>query len=286
MKKKFIALLVAFTIVASGAAGFGGACLANAFAAPAAQVTPLRSAGLSLGEDIAILTAAAASPSGSASSSSGSGSSGNSSSKKVLTIPEVASKASGSVVEIYTEAITRGIFFRQYVVEGSGSGVIISADGRIVTCSHLIDGARKITVRLTNGTEYQASLLGQDSKNDLAVVKIDAKGLKAATYGDSDKLAVGELAVVIGNPLGRLGGSVTEGIISALGRNIEMGGQTMNLLQTSAAVNPGNSGGGLFNRYGELIGIVSAKSSGVDVEGIGFAIPANKVKSVVGTLVK
>ena len=104
--------------------------------------------------------------------------------------------------------------------------------------------------------------------------------------GDSGKLAVGELAVVIGNPLGRLGGSVTEGIISALGRNIEMGGQSMTLLQTSAAVNPGNSGGGLFNRYGELIGVVSAKSSGVDVEGIGFAIPANKVKSVVGTLVK
>jgi len=285
MKKKSIALLVAFTIAASGAAGFGGACLANYFAAPAAQVMPLR-AGVSLGEDIAILTAATGSTSGSSGSSSGSGTSGSSNSKKVLTIPEIASKTSASVVEIYTETVTRGVFLRQFVMEGSGSGVIISSDGRIVTCSHLFDGARKITVRLTNGAEYQATLLGKDSKNDLAVVKIDATGLKAATYGNSDQLAVGELAVVIGNPLGKLGGSVTEGIISALGRNIEMGGQVMNLLQTSAAVNPGNSGGGLFNRYGELVGIVSAKSSGIDVEGIGFAIPANKVKSVVGTLVK
>ncbi|MDR2687955.1 MAG: trypsin-like peptidase domain-containing protein [Oscillospiraceae bacterium] len=284
MKKRFVALLVALTIAASGAAGFGGACLANVLAAPAAKTAPLRSAGVSLGEDIAILTAAAGAPSGAGSSSPGAGSSGSSGSKKALTIPEIASKASGSVVEIYTESVTRGIFLRQYVVEGSGSGVIVSSDGRIVTCAHLIDGARKITVRLTNGTEYQAALVGKDSKNDLAVVKIEANGLKAATYGDSDKLVAGELAVVIGNPLGRLGGSVTEGIISALGRNIEMGGQSMTLLQTSAAVNPGNSGGGLFNRYGELVGVVSAKSSGVDVEGIGFAIPSNKVKSVAGTL--
>jgi len=102
--------------------------------------------------------------------------------------------------------------------------------------------------------------------------------------GDSGKLAVGELAVVIGNPLGRLGGSVTEGIISALGRNIEIGGQVLNLLQTSAAVNPGNSGGGLFNRYGELVGVVNAKSGGTNIEGIGFAIPSNKVNAVVKAL--
>ena len=285
MKTKPIALLMAITIAASGVAAFGGTCLANLLAAPVEQITPLR-AGVSLGEDIAILTSATGSGSGSSSSSSGSSSSSSSSSRRVLTIPEIASKASASVVEIYTESVGRGVFLRQFVTSGSGSGVVISADGRIVTCSHLIDRARKSTVRMNNGTEYTATLVGQDRANDLAVVKIDAKGLKPATYGDSSRVVTGELAVAIGNPLGRLGGSVTEGIISAPGRNIEMGGQVMNLLQTSAAVNPGNSGGGLFNRYGELIGVVSAKSSGTGIEGIGFAIPSNKVKSVAATLVK
>jgi len=282
MKKKFAALLVALTIIASGAAGFGGTCLAN-YLSPAQAAPSFRSTGVTLGEDIALYTAAGAgASSGTSASSSGSGSS--SSGKKVLTIPEIAAKASDSVVEIYTESIARGLLLRQYVVAGSGSGVIIKADGQIVTSNHLVDRARKITVRLKNGTEYQASLTGQDSKNDIAVVKVDAKGLQAAAYGDSGSLVVGELAVVIGNPLGQLGGSVTEGIISALGRNIEIDGQVLNLLQTSAAVNPGNSGGGLFNRYGELVGLVSAKSSGTDVEGIGFAIPSNKVKSVVKAL--
>ena len=287
MKKKFAALFMAITVVASGAAGFGGTCLANHLASPQAtvQAAPFfQGAGVSLGEDIAIFTAASSS-SGSGSSSDSS-SSGSSSGKKTLTIPEIASKASNSVVEIYTESVVRGIFLRQYVVEGSGSGVIIKSDGHIVTSNHVIDGARKITVRMKDGTEYPATIIGQDSNNDLAVVKVDAKGLSAATYGDSGKLAVGELAVAIGNPLGKLGGSVTEGIISALGRNIEINGQTLNLLQTSAAINPGNSGGGLFNSSGELIGVVNSKSGGTYVEGIGFAIPSNKVKSVVNALME
>ena len=282
MKTKPIALLMAITILASGVAAFGGTCLANLLAAPVEQITPLR-AGVSLGEDIAILTSATGS-SGSSSSSSSASSSGGSGSRRVLTIPEIASKASASVVEIYTESVSRGVFLRQYVTAGSGSGVVISADGRIVTCSHLIDRARKITVRMNDGTEYAATLLGQDRANDLAVVKIDAKNLRPVAYGDSSRVVTGELAVAIGNPLGRLGGSVTEGIISAPGRNIEMGGQVMNLLQTSAAVNPGNSGGGLFNRYGELVGVVNAKSGGTNIEGIGFAIPSNKVNAVVKAL--
>jgi serine protease Do len=115
-------------------------------------------------------------------------------------------------------------------------------------------------------------------------VKINAKGLKAAVYGDSAKLVPGELAVVIGNPLGRLGGSVTEGIISALNRDINIDGEMMNLMQTSAAVNPGNSGGALFNAYGELIGIINAKSGGSNIEGIGFAIPVNHVKTIADQL--
>jgi serine protease Do len=118
------------------------------------------------------------------------------------------------------------------------------------------------------------------------VLKINADGLKPATWGDSDALVVGELAVAIGNPLGKLGGTVTEGVISALSRDIEIDRHSMNLLQTSAAVNPGNSGGGLFNSRGELIGIVNAKSSGADIEGLGFAIPSNTAISVVADLIQ
>ena len=123
-----------------------------------------------------------------------------------------------------------------------------------------------------------------DAKTDLAVLKIEATGLTPAVFGDSDQLVVGETAVAIGNPLGELGGTVTSGIISALSRDVIIDGQTMTLLQTNAAINPGNSGGGLFNSAGELIGIVNAKSSGTGIEGLGFAIPGNTVKSVVEEL--
>jgi serine protease Do len=283
MKKQFIALAIAVTIVFSGAAGFGGAYLANHLAAaPLYRNTAAASQGG--GAALASNTAAAG---GSASAAAGaaSQSSGNTAAKKALTIPEISSRAANSVVEIYTESIVRGIFLRQYIAAGSASGVIVRADGYIVTNDHVVDGARKITVRLKNGVEHEAAVVGRDAKNDLAVVKIAATGLKAATYGDSGKLVVGELAVAIGNPLGQLGGSVTEGIISALGRRIDIDGLSMTLLQTSAAINPGNSGGGLFNQYGELIGVVNAKSSGYDVEGIGFAIPSNTVKSAVKAMV-
>ena len=120
--------------------------------------------------------------------------------------------------------------------------------------------------------------------NDIAVLKISAKNLKAATYGNSDKLEVGEMAVAIGNPLGELGGSVTSGIISALDREVSIDGNSMTLLQTDASINPGNSGGGLFNDEGQLIGIVVAKSSGSDIDNIGFAIPVNTVADVADQL--
>ena len=149
----------------------------------------------------------------------------------------------------------------------------------------MVEGAASITVRTRNGDTYTAELVGVDEKTDLAVLKIDASGLTPAVFGDSDQLVVGETAVAIGNPLGELGGTVTSGIISALSRDVTIDGQTMTLLQTSAAINPGNSGGGLFNSAGELIGIVNAKSSGTGIEGLGFAIPGNTVKTVVKELI-
>ena len=197
-----------------------------------------------------------------------------------LSIPEIAELAAPSVVEITTEVIVTGQRTPQYVSEGAGSGVIITEDGYIVTNNHVIEGAEKITVRLVSGDEYEAELIGTDVETDIAIIRIEASGLSPATLGDSSTLVVGNDVVAIGNPLGQLGGTVTDGIISALDRDITLDDQTMSLLQTNAAINPGNSGGGLFDGSGNLIGIVVAKSSGTDVEGLGFAIPINDVKSV------
>jgi len=193
----------------------------------------------------------------------------------------VANAVKDAVVEITTEFTVNSYF--QYVASGAGSGVIFTADGYILTNNHVIadtDNNNKyadaITVRLTNGEEYEATIVGSDEDADIAVLKINASGeLPCIVVGDSDKLAVGEEVVAVGNPLGELGGTVTNGIISALDREINVDGTLMNLLQTNAAINPGNSGGGLFNMAGELIGIVNAKSSGSDIEGLGFAIPVN-----------
>ncbi len=200
-------------------------------------------------------------------------------------IKGIVKACADSVVEITIET-TSSYYSYQYTATGNGSGVIISEDGYILTNNHVIEGANKILVRLRNGEECEATLIGKDSKTDTAVIKIEKTGLKFAVLGDSSKLEVGDLAVVIGNPLGKLGGTVTDGIISALEREISIDGKKMNLIQTNAAVNPGNSGGGLFNANGELVGIVTAKSSGIDVENLGFAIPVNDIKSVVDDLVE
>ena len=200
-------------------------------------------------------------------------------------IAGVVAKASDSVVEISVKTVSGNSFFGEYVTEGSGSGVVLTDDGYITTNDHVIESAQTITVRTKNGEEYQARLIGTDSKTDLAVLKIDATGLNAASFADSDQIRVGELAVAIGNPLGTLGGTVTDGIISAKDREINIGGETMVLLQTSAAVNPGNSGGGLFNANGDLVGVINAKSAGSGVEGLGFAIPSNLVNTVTAELI-
>ena len=193
----------------------------------------------------------------------------------------IIARAKESVVEITTEIVKTGSFFSQSIATGAGSGVIIDSDGYIVTNYHVIEGASTVTVTTPDGTEYPAKVYGYDQENDVAVVKIDAHDLPVAVFADSSRLKVGERVFAIGNPLGSLGGTVTDGIVSALDRDITVEGQRMTLLQTSAAVNHGNSGGGLFNAKGELIGIVNAKSSGEDVEGLGFAIPSNVVKDVI-----
>ena len=202
-----------------------------------------------------------------------------------INIPSVAALTQNSVVEIRTESVTNSLFLRQFVTEGAGSGVIISEDGYIVTNNHVIQDARAITVALHDGTTYEVQLIATDSKMDIGVIKIEASGLTPAILGDSDSLSVGEPVVAVGNPLGQLGGTVTDGIVSALDREIILNNERRNLLQTNAAINPGNSGSGLFNADGELVGIVVAKSSGEDVEGLGFAIPINDAKPIIEDLI-
>ena len=200
-----------------------------------------------------------------------------------FSIRDIVKLTENSVVEITTESVVRGRILGQYVAEGAGSGVIIASDGYIVTNNHVVKSANKIMVKLKNGEVYEATIVGRSNEPDIAVLKIEATGLQPVVLGDSSKLEVGDTAVVIGNPLGS-GFTVTNGIISAMDREIDLGDSVMNLLQTNAAVNPGNSGGGLFNGKGELVGIVVAKSAGSDIEGIGFAIPINDVKDTISEI--
>ena len=196
-------------------------------------------------------------------------------------ISEVYYAVADSVVEITTETVQMS-GWGQYVASGAGSGVIIDKSGLIVTNYHVIEDAKTVTVRLTDGTEYGATLVGTDEKTDIAVIRIapGSRKLTVAVLGASYDLVVGEDVIAIGNPLGALGGTVTEGMVSATARQIKGGSHVMTLLQTSAPVNPGNSGGGLFNLAGELVGIVNAKVSAENVEGLGFAVPVDTVYKV------
>lgn len=206
---------------------------------------------------------------------------------QVSDVSDIVEKCKDSVVEITTESASSGnSIFGQYVSQGAGSGVIISKDGYIVTNNHVVSGATSLKVTTTDGTEYDASVVGNDSQTDLAVIKVDANNLQAATLGDSDILQVGDPAIAIGNPLGELGGTVTTGIISATDRQITIDDETMTLLQTDAAINPGNSGGGLFNADGNLIGIVNAKESSTGIEGLGFAIPITPAQDIITELMQ
>lgn len=198
------------------------------------------------------------------------GSTGN---KANMTVSEVVKLVADSVVEITTSHVVTDRFYHQYVTSGAGSGVIISENGYIITNNHVIEGATDITVRLTDGRTFSARFIGGDAKTDVAVIKIQTTGLTFAKMGSSKNLVVGQDVIAIGNPLGSLGGTVTDGIISALDRTVTVDGTQMTLMQTNAAINPGNSGGGLFDMAGQLIGIVNAKQSDTGIEGLGFAIP-------------
>ena len=209
-----------------------------------------------------------------------------------LTLPQVSALVSPSVVVITTEQVVYSQWYwygQGQVQSGAGSGVIISDDGYILTCAHVIEDASNITVTIGD-TDYTATVIGSDTTSDIAVIKIDATGLTPAAVGNSDNLVVGEEVIAVGNPLGELGGTVTNGIISALNRSvsIQSGGAVvdMSLIQTNASVSPGNSGGGLFNMAGELVGIVNAKSADSEAEGLGFAIPINDAIAVAQDLLE
>ena len=216
--------------------------------------------------------------------------------QKPQSIPQIVSRVSKSVVEITTKQVTHNSFYGNYVTGGAGSGVIFAQEGNvgyIVTNYHVIADADEVIVTVTFDGEqrqYEAKYLAGDDGEDIAVITIRVKNgeeLCLAQFRDLENspLQVGESVLAIGNPLGQLGGTVTDGIISALDREIIIDGNKMTLLQTNAAVNPGNSGGGLFDSAGMLIGIVNAKESESGIEGLGFAIPANKVlKSVTDIL--
>ena len=255
-----IAIALAVTMVFSCGLGFGGGYFAN-------KVNTSTSGSLNITKTSNSGTTTTASSTSTANSTS-----------------EIVKKTADSVVEISTESVVTGSFAQQYVQQGAGSGVIISQDGYILTNNHVINGANSVKVRLRDSTEYDATIVGRDSDNDIALLKVNATGLSPATFGDSNSLAVGDYVVAIGNPLGELGGTVTDGIISALARKVTIEDTQMTLLQTNAQVNPGNSGGGLFNANGELVGIVNAKQSATEVEGIAFAIPINNVLDILSDL--
>ena len=278
-KKKFNGKRVARSAVAlvlAAAMGFAGGFVGAKFGGSGKvviqQVAPSSTADSASGSDSSITAA----------SSSGSS----------LTTEQVADLVSPSVVVITTEQVvySQWSWYGQNQVEsGAGSGVIISSDGYILTCAHVVDGASTITVTIGD-KDYTATLVGEDTTSDIAVIKIDADGLTPATVGNSDSLKVGQSVMAVGNPLGELGGTVTGGMISALNRSVTIQGSssvnTMSLIEMDASVSPGKSGGGLFNLNGELVGIVNAKSSSSDAEGLGFAIPINDAIKVAQELLE
>ena len=229
----------------------------------------------------------------------------------VVTVSNVPSARELSPAEVYATNLeacvgitvsttTTNVFGYTTTAAATGSGFVITEDGYIVTNHHVIEEATKgknvpITVSFQSGESYEAKLVGGEADNDVAVLKIDAQGLKPVVLGDSDKLVVGQTVYAIGNPLGELTYSLTDGLVSALDRVITTGNGndavSLNMLQTNCAINSGNSGGPLFNAYGEVVGITTAKMSGTSssaatIEGLGFAVPINDVKDIVKDLIE
>ena len=202
-------------------------------------------------------------------------------------VVRVAQSVGPCVVGITNKTVARDMFNRRIESTGVGSGVIFKSDGYIVTNNHVIEGSRELIVSLADGRTVNAELVGADDMTDIAVVKIDAKDLPTAKFGNSDEVVVGEPAIAIGNPMGlEFQGSVTVGVISALNRTLELSDRRVTLFQTDAAISPGNSGGALVNADGEIIAINSAKLSADGVEGMGFAIPINTVETIINELLE
>ena len=211
---------------------------------------------------------------------------------KVMTPTQVYAQNVNSTVGI-TTSVTTNFWGYQTTSAAAGSGFILSKDGYILTNHHVIENSSAVSVALYDGTTYDAKVIGYDASNDIAVLKVDATDLKPVVLGDSDKLLVGDDVMAIGNPLGELTFSLTKGVVSAMDRRVTLSsGSTMNLIQTDCSINSGNSGGALFNVYGEVIGITNAKysnngtSSEASIESIGFAIPVNHVLSIVKSIVE
>lgn len=207
-----------------------------------------------------------------------------------LSVPEIVEKVKPAVVAIYTDVVVSDLYGGLQESTVSGSGFIITASGYVVTNAHVIENARSIHVNLEDGRTYETTLVGSDAYADIAVLKIDAQDLPYAELGDSSRLRIGEAAIAIGNPTGRLSGTVTSGIISALDR--ELSESPIPLIQTDAALNPGNSGGALINSSGQVIGInqlkiiFSGSGSVEQIQGISFAIPINAAKPIIEGIIQ
>ena len=272
---KVTALILSCALV-GGAMGFGGSALQNHLAAKNADTEEAQQASVVYegSRETSVINIAQIDTS------------------KEMTPAEVYAQNVNSTVGIRT-SITTNYWGYQTQAAAAGSGFILSADGYILTNYHVVEDSNSITVSLYDGTEYDATLVGCDESNDIAVLKIDAEGLTPVVLGDSDNLNVGDQVVAIGNPLGELTFSLTTGVVSALNREVTLSSNvTMNLIQTDCAINSGNSGGALFNLYGEVIGITNAKSSSssssseASIDNIGFAIPLNHVKNIVKSIIE
>ena len=225
---------------------------------------------------------------------SGTAAPGSSSSKPLsdggaMTPAQLYASSVDSVVAIST---TVESYYYGQTMEGtaSGSGFVLSADGYVVTNYHVVEEATKILVTTYDGTEYEAQLVGSDSSNDIAVLKVEAENLAPAELGSSAALSIGDMVVAIGNPLGTLSATQTVGYVSGIDREITTDNTIINMIQTDCAINPGNSGGPLFNMDGQVIGITTAKysgttDSGASIEGIGFAIPIDDISGMISDLV-
>ena len=273
---KIVALLLACALVGGGS-GFGAAALMQKNAAAQPQSTTQASS------DASVMLEAKRQAAALQVASVDTG--------KVLTPSEVYAQNVNSTVGI-TTSITTNYFGYQTTSAAAGSGFILTQDGYILTNYHVVEGSNSIKVTTYDGTSYDAQLIGYDESNDIAVLKIDASDLTPVVLGDSDTLNVGDSVVAIGNPLGELTFSLTTGVVSALDRPVTLStGTTMNLIQTDCAINSGNSGGALFNLYGEVIGITNAKysssgsSSEASIDNIGFAIPIDQVRSIFESII-